>query len=146
MAVQAIWIADNAVMPIETIRIDADFMHIGLADEQCAQSAQAPDNRGILGCRGFAHEARAHGRAVGNLVDLVLHRYRHAVKQAERTAVTIAPGRCRCLLHQIVTIGGAKRAKRARIIVGIGDCRQHDFGHGFRPGYPLPVSLGIVGD
>ncbi len=145
VAVEVPGVADDAVMLVEPVGVDADLVHVGLADEQRAAGPQAGDDRRVLGGGRAAHEARADRRPVGNLIDLILHRYRHAIEQAQRPSGAMALGRGAGLGRQIVAVGVPEGAQGAGAFVAGGDGRQHGLGHGFGVGRALAVGAGIVG-
>jgi hypothetical protein len=97
-------------MRVEAGGVDADLVHVGLADDQRALRAQ-PRHDGGVGDRRLAQEPSARGGGVAGDIQLLLHRDGHAVKRADwRTGLPARRGRP-CLGDHIVTSPGHDGAR-----------------------------------
>ncbi len=143
---EVIGVAGDAVVAVEAVGVEAEFVHVGLADEQGAGGAEAADNGGVGYAGVVTEEGGADGGGVGELVYFVLDSHRHAIEQAEGLALAVAFGRGFCLGKQVGAVGGAEGVERPRAAVAFGDGGEDalgDFGGG---GSAVAVSAGVVGD
>ena len=67
-------------MLIQAIRVDADFMHIGFADQQSTGVSQPRDHRRIMLGRFFPQKSRSARCRIRHLVHLIFYGYRHSVQ------------------------------------------------------------------
>ncbi len=137
-------VARGAVVRIGAVGVDADLMHVGLADQQRAGRAQARHHRGIGQRRAASQEGRADGGWVGRLIHLVLDRHRHAVEQAQGLAGRQACARGLGLGQDVSRIAGDERAQRRIAGVAGLDGVKHPLSYGRGRGAARAVGLSNI--
>src|ERR1019366_955889 len=112
MVAVVIGIPRGAVVWIEAGDVDADLVHVCLADEQRASGAESRDGGGVFFRALGAEELRADGRGITGLVQFVLHRDRNAVERTERPADPPPFRRGARLRDQVISMDGDERLER----------------------------------
>lgn len=139
-------VARGAVMRVEARHVDADLVHVGLADQQRARRAQAGHNGGILFGGSLAQEGRADRGGIGRLVQLILDRHGHTVEEAERIAFLEALGRLARHAQDLLAVDGDDGAQGRVGGVAGGDGIQHFFRHFLGRGFACAIGRGIFMD
>src|ERR1035437_7255052 len=138
-----IGIPRGAVVWIEAGDVDADLVHVRLADEQRARGAEAGDDGGVFFRARSAEELRSNRGGIASLVHLVLYSDRNAVEGAERPVGSppIRGGAREC--HQVIAIDGDERSQRWRIMLAPVTLCKKPFGDLLRGGMSRAVRIRI---
>src|SRR5581483_11496866 len=106
-------IAGRAVVRVEARHVDAELVHVRLANDQGAGGPQPGDDRRVVRRGHTPKKARTERRAVTGDVHLVLDRDRYSVPRSKRHTTSPAIGARSCLLVEIIGANTDKRPERA---------------------------------
>ena len=137
-------VARRAIVRVAAVRVDADLVHVGLADQQRAGGAQAGDGRRILGCGLPAQKSGADCGRIGGLIHFVFDRHRHAVEDAQRAAgANAGRGRARLGQHVVGIVGDEGAQGRVGRVARL-DRGQHPGGDLLRGCRAGPIGLRVI--
>ena len=114
VVVHVVWVARRAVMRVQPRHVDADLVHVGLADQQRARRPH-PRHHGCIFCRRrLTQKRRADFCRVGRHVEFIFHRHRHTVENAERLACFDSLRGFTRLPHHILAVAENHSPQRRR--------------------------------